>query len=488
MAAAPKIGIIKYGVGNVFSVSAGLRRAGADVEVVDAPSPGYDALVLPGVGAYGPAIERLEPHRRTLLDLLDDGVPVLGICLGMQLLFERSEEGGWREGLGLLPGEVVRLGARKLPHIGWSRIEVSRECRLLEGVERGSYFYFVHSYANLDTSRGFVCSTASHEGQRFVAAVESPPLYGTQFHPERSDGPGSTVLRNFVRIASGGRWLPQAYPDPPAARAQVGAMKGADLLGAIDFGKGGGLIPVVVQDAVSGEVLMLGYADRRAIELTLETGLAHFYSRSRRSLWMKGETSGNTLRVLEVTADCDLDSVLYLAVPSGNTCHTGKWSCFHNSMWDRPLMDVLWDLLRESLRAGPGASSLRSCDPPPDPLLLSLSAAVLLQGYDRRVADAAVVLGCQSAGLTMAQRLGLRAYASGAPRERRVVVLGGYYDEAAHERIAALEADHDVRLAAFVLADAGAPGLRRVRRVADLRSEGGRLLLRDPLGIRSAEI
>ncbi|MGC8555996.1 MAG: imidazole glycerol phosphate synthase subunit HisH [Conexivisphaera sp.] len=200
---APRIGVIKYGVGNVFSVSAGLRRAGATVDVLDAPRRGYDALVLPGVGAYGPASARLAPHLDLLLDLLDSGTPVLGICLGMQLFFERSEEWGGSEGLGLLRGEVSRLRARKLPHVGWSRVRVERGCSLMEGVESGSYFYFVHSYASADTSADFVCGTAEHEGQRFVAALESPPLYGTQFHPERSDGPGLKVLRNFVRVASG---------------------------------------------------------------------------------------------------------------------------------------------------------------------------------------------------------------------------------------------------------------------------------------------
>jgi glutamine amidotransferase len=204
MSAEPRIGIVKYGVGNVFSVLAGLRRAGARAEIIDRPLRGYDALVLPGVGAYGPARARLEPHRDDLLELVDLGTPILGICLGMQLFFEWSEESGGSYGLGLLGGRVTKLGARKLPHIGWTTVERVRECRLLEGVRSGSYAYFVHSYADVDTSSGFTCATATYEGPTFVAALESPPLYGTQFHPERSDGPGSRVLENFVRIASGG--------------------------------------------------------------------------------------------------------------------------------------------------------------------------------------------------------------------------------------------------------------------------------------------
>ncbi|MGC8969221.1 MAG: phosphoribosyl-AMP cyclohydrolase [Conexivisphaera sp.] len=260
-----------------------------------------------------------------------------------------------------------------------------------------------------------------------------------------------------------------------------------DALGSLDFEKGGGLVPVVVQDAVSGEILMLGYADRRALELTLETGLAHFYSRSRRRIWMKGETSGNVLRVVDVTADCDRDAVFYLAVPSGNTCHTGRWSCFHNSVWEGPLMDTIWKLLVESLAGGSRPSPLMDCAPPLDPLLMSLSAVALLRGYDRRVADAAVVSGgCQAAGLVMAQRLGLRAYLSGRPRERRVALLGAFYDESVRGLMTGLEAEHEITLAAFMVADAGAPGLSRVRRLADLRSEGGRAVLSDALGIRSA--
>ncbi|MGB9733119.1 MAG: phosphoribosyl-AMP cyclohydrolase [Conexivisphaera sp.] len=266
-----------------------------------------------------------------------------------------------------------------------------------------------------------------------------------------------------------------------------------DLLDQIDFQKGGGLVPVVVQDAISGEILMLGYADRRAVELTMKTGLAHFYSRSRRRLWMKGETSGNTLRVVDLTTDCDYDAIFYLAVPAGNTCHTGKWSCFHNYIWDGPLMDVLWDLLRESMAGRARPSPLMDCTPPPDPLLISLSARVLLRGYDRRVADAAVVSGgCPSIGIVMAQRLGLKAYYAETAREdmweRRLALLGGMYDESVRALLEELEKNHEVRLVAFVVADIGVPGAERVRRIADLGNEGGRRILRDVRGGRSAEI
>jgi len=267
----------------------------------------------------------------------------------------------------------------------------------------------------------------------------------------------------------------------------------SNLLDGIDFGKQGGLVPVVVQDASSGEVLMLGYADRRALELTMSTGFAHFYSRSRRRLWMKGETSGNVLRVLDVTADCDRDAVFYLAVPAGNTCHTGRWTCFHNAIWGSPLLDELWKLIVESFgAAGRGAispSPVVDCRPPPDPLLLSLSALALLRGYDRRVADAAVVAGgCPAAGIVMAQRLGLRAHLAGEPPERRLVVLGGFYDAGVHDLLQDLDSAHDLRLAAFIAADAGAPGLGRVHRLVDVRADGDHVVLSDAVGGRSARV
>lgn len=246
---------------------------------------------------------------------------------------------------------------------------------------------------------------------------------------------------------------------------------------------------MVVQDAVSGEILMLGYADRSAIELTVRTGLAHFYSRSRRRLWMKGETSGNVLRVLDVTLDCDYDAAFYLAVPSGNTCHTGKWSCFHNFAWSERLMDVLWDLLVKEAGGGSPPSPLFDCNPPPDPLFMSLAALALLRGYDRRVADAAAVVGgCPSVGIVMAQRLGIRAYVGNEPEERRIAVLGGVYDEGAREVLEGLRSSHEVKLAAFAVADLRVRGASDVRRLADLSVEGNEVVLRDVLGTRTARL
>jgi len=200
---APKIAIVKYGVGNVYSVYSGLKRAGAQPEIIEGLDGlnRYDGIVLPGVGAYLSAIKKLKEWGfEKLLDAIDGGVKVLGICLGMQLFFEESMEGGLVQGLGLLPGRIERLPVRKLPHIGWSKVYPSRKCRLLEGVKYGQYFYFVHSYAHLDSQQKFSCAYTEYEGITFTAAIEAPPLYGTQFHPERSGVAGLRVLKNFIQI------------------------------------------------------------------------------------------------------------------------------------------------------------------------------------------------------------------------------------------------------------------------------------------------
>ena len=195
----PRIAILKYGVGNIYSVYSGLERAGAEPMVVDRLKGDFDALVLPGVGAFRPAMERLRPQKGLLLDMLDSGGIILGICLGMQLFYEWSDEWGGLEGLGLLHGRIERIPVRKLPHIGWSRIQRSRRCRLLKDVKPDSYFYFVHSYALLE-GRPETCAYTEYGGTMFASIVEAHPIYGTQFHPERSDGPGLKVLKNFVSM------------------------------------------------------------------------------------------------------------------------------------------------------------------------------------------------------------------------------------------------------------------------------------------------
>ena len=200
----PRVAVLRYGVGNIYSVKAGLERAGASVSVVYTLEGlgGVDGVVLPGVGSYAAATRSLDAERGRLLRLAGRGVPILGICLGMQLLFEASEEGGGR-GLGVLPGVARRLRAEKLPHIGWSRVRPVRDSLLLRGVEPDTYFYFVHSFAFLDIDRPWVTSVASYCDSVFAATVEKHPFYGAQFHPEKSGAQGLAVLRNFVSMLRG---------------------------------------------------------------------------------------------------------------------------------------------------------------------------------------------------------------------------------------------------------------------------------------------
>lgn len=190
----------------------------------------------------------------------------------------------------------------------------------------------------------------------------------------------------------------------------------------IDFEKQGGLVPVVLQDASTGQILMLGYANKEALRLTMETGYAHFYSRSRRRIWMKGETSGNRVRVIRVDYDCDSDTVLYHGIPTGPVCHTGEYSCFHNTLHDRSL-EEMWRLIVEAFQAAkvverPGEGSLDKYlyivnpltdnIPPPSPLLQSLVAGYLASKAPNGLTKIASpeVLGLPIASL-VSQRLGL---------------------------------------------------------------------------------
>ena len=190
----------------MVSIDQALTTVGADVRVVrdGEAMRGADALVVPGVGAAAPAMARLE--RRGLVDPIRAWLaadrPFLGICLGLQLLFETSDEDGAAT-LGVLPGRTVRLeDAPTLPHIGWNQVERSREHALFDGIADGADFYFVHSYAGEPAGgegSDEVLASTEH-GRRFVSAVARGPLLGVQFHPERSGADGLRLLTNFVSI------------------------------------------------------------------------------------------------------------------------------------------------------------------------------------------------------------------------------------------------------------------------------------------------
>ena len=197
----PVATVIDYGVGNLFSMSNALRKTRLRVEVAAEPSrlSGSDAVVLPGVGNFGAAAANLEPFRKALKATVDEGTPLLGSCLGMQLLFERSEESPG-DGLGFLSGEVKRfVGDMKTPHMGWNTVEPVRVSPLLDGVKPGSYFYFVHSYYPEPTDPRDTLASTSYGGE-FASIVERGNVYGTQFHPEKSGEAGARLLANFAGL------------------------------------------------------------------------------------------------------------------------------------------------------------------------------------------------------------------------------------------------------------------------------------------------
>ena len=195
------VAVLDYGVGNLFSMSNALKRAGLKVKVTGDPEEigSADAIVLPGVGNFGPASTNLKPFAEPIRKALQEEVPMLGSCLGMQLLFERSEESP-EEGLGLLKGWVRRFqGELKVPHMGWNTIEAVRESPLLEGIPEDAYFYFVHSYFP-EPAEADVTLAVTDYGGDFTSIVESGPLYGCQFHPEKSGSAGAKLLSNFAAI------------------------------------------------------------------------------------------------------------------------------------------------------------------------------------------------------------------------------------------------------------------------------------------------
>jgi glutamine amidotransferase len=191
-----KVVLADYGGGNLRSVCAALDRAGVSPEVSTDPAAVRDAplAVIAGVGQLESAARGLAPLVDALLERAAAGRPVLGICVGMQLLFEESEEGG--RGLGLLPGTVRRLRARRVPHMGWNALTLTRPSELLDGLD-GADVYFAHSYAAEPLGAAGVAEV-EHDGT-LVAAVESGPLAGVQFHPERSGAAGARVLENALR-------------------------------------------------------------------------------------------------------------------------------------------------------------------------------------------------------------------------------------------------------------------------------------------------
>ncbi len=202
--------VVDYGLGNLRSVTRGLERAGAAVEITDDPDAfdAADGVVLPGVGAFREGVENADPIREDLLAVADRGQPLFGICLGMQMLLTSSEEGETDgdaavEGLDLVPGTNVRFSeGQKVPHMGWNELSVEREHPLVEGVD-GRYAYFVHSYyAEPDDDAATVATTDYGREFPSVVANEAGNVFGTQFHPEKSGETGLQILQNFVQFCA----------------------------------------------------------------------------------------------------------------------------------------------------------------------------------------------------------------------------------------------------------------------------------------------
>jgi glutamine amidotransferase len=197
------IAIVDYGMGNLFSIYNALNRVDASLKIVNDPEDlslaNADGIVIPGVGAFGRCMDRLSRFEGALLQAFLEGTPILGICIGLQVLFEQSEESPGSKGLGWIRGNVVRLPEGvMIPQMGWNSLSIIRPVEMLEGIADGDMFYFVHSYYGVPADKSVVCAT-THHGVDVTAAIAKDNLFATQFHPEKSGVKGLKILENFVR-------------------------------------------------------------------------------------------------------------------------------------------------------------------------------------------------------------------------------------------------------------------------------------------------
>ncbi len=198
------IAIVDYGVGNLYSLQSSLNSLGVANVVTSCPKilGNADKIILPGVGAFGDAVQKLHDSKlfNEIVDMAKDGKPLMGICLGMQLLFEKSYEFGEHKGLGLIPGEVITMQGVvpsdfKIPHIGWNALKKKNDDKILEKIDSGNHVYFVHSYY-AKTDEKYLSSTTEY-GVELTASVFNNNVCGTQFHPEKSGKIGLEILRSF---------------------------------------------------------------------------------------------------------------------------------------------------------------------------------------------------------------------------------------------------------------------------------------------------
>lgn len=200
------IAIIDYDAGNIASVQKAFHYLGKQVTVTRDPKEilSADKVVLPGVGAYGDCMNKLHTYQLidTIHQVVKQQTPFLGICLGLQLMFDYSEEGGHIEGLSLVPGSILRIpnnGNLKIPHIGWNSIEIRPDSRLFRGIDNQSYVYFVHSYYLKAQEESMVAATTEY-GTHIHVAIEKDNLFACQFHPEKSGEVGLQILKNFSNL------------------------------------------------------------------------------------------------------------------------------------------------------------------------------------------------------------------------------------------------------------------------------------------------
>ncbi|MBN2228647.1 MAG: imidazole glycerol phosphate synthase subunit HisH [Candidatus Thorarchaeota archaeon] len=198
-----KVGVINYGAGNLLSILNGLKRTGIETLVITNPVElkELDAVVIPGVGNFAHASGALEPFREIFRDIIKEGRYVLGICLGMQILFENSEE-GVGEGLGALKGRVVRFSPEvKVPHMGWNTLDIIKQTQMTDGISDSDYFYFVHSYYATGLAGSHIVARTDYS-VKFPSMIVKDSLVGVQFHPEKSSKNGVRVLQNFRDMIS----------------------------------------------------------------------------------------------------------------------------------------------------------------------------------------------------------------------------------------------------------------------------------------------
>ena len=196
-----KVAIFDYGAGNIFSLKTSLEKNNATVDIITSfdNANSYSGILLPGVGNFDPAIRSIRDYsKKSFKDYVGNNIPVLGICLGMEMFFEKSEEGK-EKGLGLMEGQVVLLPkSMKTPHMGWNNLEIKKTSSFLEGIQSGSWVYFVHSYTIKPKNQEVIVADSDY-GINVPAVVEKGNLFGTQFHPEKSGKAGSIMIKNFLR-------------------------------------------------------------------------------------------------------------------------------------------------------------------------------------------------------------------------------------------------------------------------------------------------